>query len=233
MRSASYLVQSLSKYKDELGMADQTEYPLDYVLNNLGLNNPDNLDGITTTLDIGCGPNANLVEKLRARGIDARGADYCFSDNISQSKPHLAKAYANNLPFSGDFFDLITFHFIQFFVYGEKEFLETIAKAIKKDLRAGGGDNKKNKKRRLNQELEEVYRQGRQEMIKAADEAVRILKPDGKIIIWPYPSIFVAKERGFYDNKGVYFDAEWFQFKRHGSDERQTDEQKKRLIMTK
>ena len=81
------------------------QYTLDEQINNLGL---DVIQG--SLLDIGCGPNATLVNYLREQNFEAYGIDH----HIKSQKPYLIRGDLSDLDLDKKF-ETITIHCAQCF----------------------------------------------------------------------------------------------------------------------
>jgi len=180
------------------------EYSLDFILNNLG---PQNLSGASSVLDVGCGPNGRFVHYLLGQGIFAEGLDRTVVEDI-----HFMNGDCKRIPRADHSYDLVTFHMVQAFFKGRHDFFNKALEIVLAEGKRLRQHNKRELKESALRKMNRDYAAEKIKMIATIDEAVRVLRPEGKIIVWPFPSKLVPDVQSSYEAKGVYLQKEGFTY---------------------
>ena len=147
-----------------------SQYPVSMLLRNIGL---DAASFCGRFLDVGCGRDARLVRYLRARGIQAYGID----PTVEGTEPYLIKQCASDISQPDRYYDLVVSHYAHF-----KDGMES----NKRVVIAIGGERC----------FSENYSSSmKPPMMKTVREAVRLLKPGCRFVIWPEPRYLLEESR--------------------------------------
>ena len=165
-----------------------SKYDAGIQIRNLGLARALSGTSNTRILDVGCGEEGQLVKTLLAMGFDAEGIDkeaehrpFLLKQNITNIHPWRGK-----VPREDSSYDLLVSHHNpllneQYSCFGETYFLERI------------------RKNRNDEENRTIPIEARAIL----EESLRLMKPDGKMIVYPGIDTIEEKEHGLLEDYDV------------------------------
>jgi hypothetical protein len=157
----------------------RTQYALDYILTNLGIEDVSKLE-CKKVVDIGCGKDARLVRFLRNKGVLADGIDPLAKGN----EDYLFRTTGSKTGKESDYYDLAVCHMAHF-KDGMLVNMHLIKCMVGEDA------------------ARQIYQNKKQEMYATTNEAIRILKPETRLIIWPIPTYFIEDIRPQLDARRI------------------------------